>query len=657
MSVPKFIANRAPRSPDAGAPAGPNATRPLIGTLLVEQDVLSEHDLARALDMQQHENVSLGEILIAQGLIEPEHLTAALARQYRSDMVDLTREPPDPALANLFDPSDCIRLGFLPWQRQNRRLLIAVARPDVIDMIRRRLPPEFEQVEFVLCDTQSLHDAITETIGHRLVDLAERRTPEQFSCRNWSTNRSRVYASVGAAVCVAAMLWSASLTIGVFLATATFILILNTVLKATCGAMALWRSRFYPDPPRVPVNDTKLPRISMLVPLFKEDNIAKALIARLSRIDYPPELLEICLVIEQDDLITRAAIATTPLPHWMRVIRVPEGHLKTKPRAMNYALEFTTGEIVGVYDAEDAPAPDQLYRVAERFARASPDLACLQGILSFYNPHRNWLSRCFAFEYAHWFRIMLPGLQQLGLAIPLGGTTLFFRRDLLAKLGAWDAHNVTEDADLGMRLARHGYRCEMLHTVTQEEANSELWPWVRQRSRWLKGYAITWAVHMRKPLRLLRDLGLKRFLGFQLLFLGTLAAFFLAPALWISVIVSMLGAPHPVLSILPGLSVAILTMIYLLAELVSLLVFGLAAARLENRPSLIWIFTMPIYFTFATLAAYKGLFELLFRPFYWDKTDHGHFGGTEWQDLAVDIARVDLQPDLKRDGQVIAQRG
>ena len=85
-------------------------------------------------------------------------------------------------------------------------------------------------------------------------------------------------------------------------------------------------------------------------------------------------------------------------------------------------------------------------------------------MLDFYNPRTNWLARCFTIEYAGWFRLVLPGLAAPWPAVPLGGTTLFFRRDVLEQLGGWDAHNVTEDADLGMRLARHGYRTELIDT-------------------------------------------------------------------------------------------------------------------------------------------------------------------------------------------------
>ncbi|CAN0585215.1 unnamed protein product, partial [Ectocarpus sp. 12 AP-2014] len=222
-----------------------------------------------------------------------------------------------------------------------------------------------------------------------------------------------------------------------------------------------------------------------------EQDIARTLVARLSRLTYPKALLDVVLVLEAEDRLTRETLARTDLPPWMRTITVPPGDVTTKPRALNYAFRFTRGEIIGIYDAEDAPAPDQIDRVVAQFHDSPGNVGCLQGILDYYNPRANWLSRCFTIEYASWFRILLPGLSRLGLVVPLGGTTVFFRREVLEKVGGWDAHNVTEDADLGVRLARHGFRTDLMPSVTREEANNRFWPWIKQRSRWLKGYGIT----------------------------------------------------------------------------------------------------------------------------------------------------------------------
>jgi cellulose synthase/poly-beta-1,6-N-acetylglucosamine synthase-like glycosyltransferase len=304
----------------------------------------------------------------------------------------------------------------------------------------------------------------------------------------------------------------------------------------------------------------------------------------------------------------------------------PAGAVRTKPRALNIALAQCRGTIVGVYDAEDAPDPDQLMRVAARFAVAPSDVACLQGVLDFYNARAKAMARAFALEYAGWFRLVLPGLQRLRLVLPLGGTTLFFRRPVLEALGAWDAHNVTEDADLGLRLARHGWRTEMLDSVTLEEANCSPLPWVKQRSRWIKGYLMTWAVHMRDPVALWRALGTRRFLAVQVQFALTVAQALLAPCLWAFWLVGSGGAlpllpplPPAVASVFPGL----LVMSFALDLSIALVAHRRAGLRFGRG----WVLVLPLYHALATAAAYKALFDMALRPFHWDKTRHGGFGG------------------------------
>lgn len=370
------------------------------------------------------------------------------------------------------------------------------------------------------------------------------------------------------------------------------------------------------------LRDYELPNISLLVPLFREADMTGPLTSHLTKLDYPKGKLDLYFVVEDDDLVTKSSISKQKRPDWMRVIEVPNGKLRTKPRALNYALNFVSGSIVGVYDAEDAPESDQLRHVAETFARAGPDVACVQGRLDYYNASGNWLSRCFTLECASWFRVILPGYAKMGLLVPLGGTTLFFRRDTLNELGSWDAHNVTEDADLGVRLARRGYRTVFMPSVTNEEANARAWPWIKQRSRWLKGYAVTYAVHMRRPLELLRQLGAWRFFGFQVLFLGTLSQFLLAPLLS-TVVVIPFGLPHPLFALLNGPQFVALTAIFLLSTCINLAANCIGAHRAGKSWLMKWAPTMVFYFPLATLGTLKGLSELFWRPFFWDKTAHG----------------------------------
>ena len=424
------------------------------------------------------------------------------------------------------------------------------------------------------------------------------------------------------AALVAAPAWT--LTIGVIWAVLT--LVMTTMLKAAALLSGL---RLRPAPRQLSAEPFRMPRVSMLVPLLKEKEIAGQLITRLSQLTYPKSLLEVVLVLEENDHLTRETISRTPLPDWMSVIEVPEvGNLTTKPRALNYALDFCKGSIVGVRDAEDWPEPDQIEKVVSRFNTAPPEVVCLQGILDYYNSRAGWLARCFTIEYATWWRIVMPGIARLGLVVPLGGTTLFFRRRALEDLGGWDAHNVTEDADLGVRLARHGYKTELLPTVNREEATSRVWPWIRQRSRWLKGFLITYCVHMRHPRALLHDLGFWRFMGVQTLFLASVSQFAAAPLLW-SFWLTLTDLTHPVALTLGAPTMWALAGFFVIAELVNLAMGLIAISGAQHRHLLLWGPTMTFYFALGTVAAYKALWEMIRIPFYWDKTQHGQSRTTD----------------------------
>ena len=515
---------------------------------------------------------------------------------------------------------DCLRHGLVPWQKIGDVTIIATSRPEEFRRLRPMLEARLGPVAAGLASARAILAAIHALRGELLAHAAENRVAAHESCRNWPRLHQSPLAMAVLAVTFAVLLHAPLATGLAGLAFAVFSLTCIVLLKIAAVIAALRA----PLPGHEPASDAIAPVVSVIVALYREADIAPRLVRRLARLDYPAELLDVILAVEAEDHITLDALARAELPPWMRVVVVPEGQVKTKPRALNHAFDHARGAIIGVYDAEDAPDPDQLLRVVAGFQRSGPEVACLQGTLDYYNPRTNWLSRCFTIEYAGWFRLVLPGLARLGLVVPLGGTTLFFRRDVLDRLGAWDAHNVTEDADLGIRLARHGYRTELIDTVTHEEANCRPLPWIKQRSRWIKGYMMTWAVHMRQPRLLWRQLGPKGFLGFQVLFLGTIAQFLLAPLLW-SFLLLPFGFDHPLYAAMPVPAVWAMAAIFFLSEAVNILIGALGLGRTKHGLSLLWVLTLKVYYPLASLAAYKGLLELATRPFYWDKTTHGLF--------------------------------
>ncbi|WP_461308695.1 glycosyltransferase, partial [Albidovulum sp.] len=622
-----------PRFPPRSARRRPAPARRPLGEILLEMEAVAPENLLRAVTLRAREEARLGDILLARGWVAEADLMAALCRQWDAQEVDLAAAPPDPRLVDRLGLDLCLGEAVVPWRRMGDVTVVATARPENFARLAPLLADRLGPVAMALAGERAIEAALVGARRTALIRRAETRVPAAESCRRSHRTAAADLALVALAALAALAVLMPFALFSLLAGWAVLTLAAVTGLKAAAFASEIRARRRAPTgaptgapPPAPPAPLGRLPVVSVLVPLFREDDIAPRLIRRLGRIDYPKELLDILLVVEEGDAATRSALARRALPRWMRVVTVPDGPLRTKPRALNYALNFCRGTIIGVWDAEDAPEPGQIHKVVRAFRSAPPEVVCLQGILDFYNSRHNWLTRCFTVEYASWFRVVLPGVARLGLVVPLGGTTLFFRRDKLEEIGGWDAHNVTEDADLGVRLARHGYRTALIDTVTEEEPNARLVSWIRQRSRWQKGFAITWATHMRDPARLWRELGPRRFLSVQILFLCALSQAVLAPLLW-SFWALFFALPHPLGAALPGGAIAGLAALFVLAEALNIAI-GLVATRGPGHRHLRkWVPSLYFYHPLAAFSSYKALYEWIASPFYWDKTRHGAVHG------------------------------
>ena len=335
--------------------------------------------------------------------------------------------------------------------------------------------------------------------------------------------------------------------------------------------------------------------------------------------------MDIKLILEQADRETLDAALALDLPGNVDIIVVPDARPRTKPKALNYALQFARGSLAVIYDAEDRPEPQQLRQAVEAFRFAAPNLACVQAPLNVYNRADNWLTRQFTVEYCSLFDAILPALAARGLPLPLGGTSNHFRVDLLREAGAWDAFNVTEDADLGLRLARHGYLSGVIEATTYEEACTSLWAWTRQRSRWMKGWMQTYLVHMRRPLAIWRALGTRDFLALQVL-LGAQIIAALAHPVFLTILAveiaqnAALAQPISTFgTVFWALAVFNLGFGYLVTMLL-----GLATSRARGfRRTVIALATLPAYWVLVSLATYRAAAQLLTHPHHWEKTEHG----------------------------------
>lgn len=360
---------------------------------------------------------------------------------------------------------------------------------------------------------------------------------------------------------------------------------------------------------------TQWPTYTLLCPLYREANVVADLVSALERIDYPQHALDIKLLIEGDDVETMAAAVAVSGAAHIEVVIVPPAEPRTKPKALNAGLALARGEYVVVYDAEDRPHPQQLRAALAAFEDGGADLACLQAPLAIDNGGASWIARQFAAEYAIQFRELLPLLARLNLPLPLGGTSNHFRTHALRDVGGWDPFNVTEDADLGYRFARNGYRAGAIGPPTFEEAPITLGAWLNQRTRWIKGHMQTWLVLMRNPLRTAGEMGLAGFAAMQLsLGVGILAAFAHGPLALVLAYAAL--SPADVL----GPTGFILALCgYCVAVFAALTASALANDLGHARAAL----SMPLYWPLASIAAYRALFELITRPHHWRKTAHG----------------------------------
>jgi cellulose synthase/poly-beta-1,6-N-acetylglucosamine synthase-like glycosyltransferase len=436
-----------------------------------------------------------------------------------------------------------------------------------------------------------------------------------------------ILSSIVIAVCLAGILWIPSLTQSLLVGVGCIVLFVPWAARGLIIFQAFLRRRGSLPAPR-PLPEGSLPRYTVLVPLYQEANMIIPLIGYLRTLDYPVSRLEILLLCEADDEETIAEIdLLDPDPPFRRVV-CPPGQPRTKPRACNIGLQLATGDLCVIFDAEDRPEVSQLRRAAETFAVSGDEVICLQARLDYHNHRHNMLARWFTVEYGVWFGLLLPSLAGRDLPIPLGGTSNHFRTEPLRRLGGWDPYNVTEDADLGVRLHRSGSRTRMLLSTTYEEACAVPGPWIRQRTRWMKGYLQTWAVHSRRSAglstRLHSRLAVHLFVG------GTpLSALVYAPM--------VLALP-----LLWARSTWLAASVTVVVGFVSgtLAAFGMVYAVSARRwHLLVSALTFPVYFLLVSAATYRGLWQLLVRPHVWEKTPHGLTGHDTDPALVTDAPR------------------
>ena len=558
--------------------------------------------------------------------------------------VDLVREPVEQSLVEAADLSHMLDHQWVPRSMTGGGssdgagagvLAIAAAVPPGPD-VRAEIADMFHaaEVEVALTTDWDIEHCLLDNRGASLVRLAAEgldETRPEFSAKvAWRPWQWRVAIALVVLTLVVLVVRPRGALIAAIIA-CNVMFFIGAIFRSVIGLIGMVsvhrravRSEAAGEPTRL--SDDELPVYTILVPAFNEANVIAKVVDHIAALDYPHSKLQVLLLLEETDQETIAAARAARPPEWIRIVVVPEGGPQTKPKACNVGLALAKGEFLVIFDAEDRPEPDQLRSVVAQFRDSAPTVACVQARLNYFNDRENILTRLFTLEYSHWFDYMLPGLDVLRLPIPLGGTSNHFRTSMLREMGGWDPYNVTEDADLGMRADAFGYSVAVSASTTWEEACSHMRPWIKQRTRWIKGYMVTLLVHTRRPAGLVRPSGWRRMLSVVGMLAGTPAMFLAAPAMWALWLFTFLGGNWDALKF-PRWMQLPMTINFIGGNLLLILTWAASVWRRRKRHLIGFAVLAPVYWTLHSVAAWRALYHLIRRPGHWEKTPHGILHG------------------------------
>jgi len=597
-----------------------------LGEMLLNKGLITDRQLDEALKIQVRDKTLLGKILVSENYINKLRLQKIMAEKLGLEFVDLTKTRPDTKLVSLNKKQDYFNLEIIPFSFKNGVYTLAVTETndDVKNWALANYPGS--QVNFVITTSFDVLWTLQSIFAANDDDNARfalvKNSP-WYSANDLFGRKSGLFIAMIMSQIIMVLILMPVISfavIGIILNLACYATVTYKLAIFVLGKFKKNNTKFILRNKYTDLVDEKLPVYSVLVPLFKEDKSVVRLIRSLQELDYPKSALDIKLVVEADDEITINAIKAASPPQYMEIIKVPYSLPQTKPKACNYALNYVRGDFITIYDAEDAPDNMQLKKALAAFKKADSTTACVQAKLNYYNAEKNILTKWFALEYATWFEVIIKGLEGIKSPIPLGGTSNHIKTSVLKDIGGWDAFNVTEDADLGIRLAQHNFKTAVINSTTMEEAPCKLWPWVKQRTRWLKGFMQTYFVHMRQPKLLLKKTGVLGFATLQFFIGVPVLIYFLTP-LWI-----LLSMYYPVPKFLINLAVFNFSYAILAHMIMSYSaqqnLYGNNESRIFTSTPLAAILTIPIYGALNIIAAWRAMYQLIFQPHYWDKTEH-----------------------------------
>lgn len=592
---------------------------------LVKKGVATRRQIEHLGNLNNAWGGDLLKVLIGTDLVKEADLAAYLAEYFQRRHVqaaELTMQDLH-VREDLLD--DYFNFSALPYRRPDGTVYVVCAQPSAD--IEAWARAAFGTVEFGIASKLAISTYLRARFKRHYLETAENRL---FRLNPINSAKETLTSSQHALLVAIPTIFAAALAWDFDHVLIASVLALNLYYAFTLAFRGVLTVLGVGAIPETEVSEAELARIdprdlptyTVLVAAYKEAKVLPILLQYLRELNYPRSKLEVKIVLEEDDPESLRAALELNLESFFEFIVVPTSLPKTKPKALNYALPFARGEFLTIYDAEDRPEPDQLLKAVTVFRRLGT-VACVQARLNYFNHDENYLTRMFTIEYSQWFDFFLIGLYKLGVPIPLGGTSNHFRTAVLRDLCGWDPYNVTEDADLGIRLEKMGHRVAIVNSTTWEEANLKVGNWVRQRSRWLKGHMQTFLVHMRNPVRLFRDIGPVGFFGFIFFIGGPCIVALLNPLLWALVLWSSFVDTSRHADYLPDYLLNLAAYNLIVGNIAFVLFGAVSVAKRRFWRVVPWALGLPLYWLLQSVAAYKALWQLITNPHYWEKTTHG----------------------------------
>jgi len=599
-----------------------------IGTLLVLSGLVTRNQLNDALNLAENTNSRIGRALIHRGYVTENQLYSFLSRQVDIPLFDLSQMELSKEVAESITPDQAWEWGVLPLAKDDQRMIVGIVDPvnqDSLEFVRANTDLEINPVLITENDFEkALEQLFQEHYTAQSVSALLSRAPDNSAARVL-TKQQAIWMIAFAIIMVGLAIWNLSNFLIALNSIFTVIYIMMVIFKFFLVANAIGTNLEVPvtEEEIQALQDNELPIYTVLIPVYKEAAILATLLKSIENLDYPKIKLDVKVLLEQDDEETIQAFHDADPPDFIQGLIVPTSQPKTKPKACNYGLIHAKGDYVVIFDAEDKPDSDQIKKVVVAFNKLPANVICIQAKLNYYNRQQNLLTQWFSSEYSMWFDLFLPGLDASNMPIPLGGTSNHFKKYALLEAGAWDPFNMTEDADLGIRLYKLGYRTKIVDSTTYEEANSDVNNWVRQRSRWVKGHIQTWLVHMRHPIQLIRDIGLKAFFSFQMVIGGNIFTLIINPVYWLIAAVWFLFQFEFISSLFPG-PIYYLGAFSLYFGNFAFTYINVAGAMRRGYYDMVKTALLsPIYWGLMSIGGWRGFFQLITKPHYWEKTIHG----------------------------------